>query len=175
MERLTSGLLLSLLLMFATHANARGTFVVSPSVGSASINNISGYDNANFLRVDGGYYPLPELGINLFGVGYSNFNSNGGGNSVAIKLSGYGPGVTGRWPVHPNVQPYVRIDYMLWKTEATGLGRTLANDKGGSAGLAVGAQFPIKRLFGLKAEVSGYNNVSGANIRQVSVGAAFEF
>jgi len=83
--------------------------------------------------------------------------------------------VTGRWPVHPHIQPYVRLDYLLWNVEATGLGRTLAKDSGGSAGFAVGVQFPIKSIYGIKAEVSGYNNVSGADIRQLSLGATFEF
>jgi hypothetical protein len=175
MERSIVRLLFSLLLLSATQAYARGTFVISPSVGSASISNISGYKESSVARLDAGYFPLPELGVGLFGIGYSDFKSNGSGNAVAIKLSGYGPSVTGRWPVHPNVQPYVRLDYLFWKAESTGLGRTLANDKGGSAGLAAGVHFPIKRFLGAKVEVSRYNNVSGADIQQFSIGAVFEF
>jgi len=175
MNRFIGRLLFSLLLLSVTHAYARGTFVVSPSVGAASISNISGYKDSNAARVDASYFLLPELGVGLFGINYSDFKSGGSGNAVSIKLSGYGPSMTGRWPVHPNVQPYARLDYMLWKAEANGLGRILANDKGGSAGLAVGVHFPIKRIFGVKAEVSRYNNVSGADIQQFSVGAVFEF
>lgn len=167
-------LLLSLLLLSATHAYAERSFVVSPSVGDASISNISGYNKSSFLRVDGSFYPLPQFGVNLFAVSYPGFKSSGGTN-VAIKLNGVGAGVTGRWPVHPHVQPYVRLDYMQWNAESTALGRTLAKDKGGSAGLAVGVQFPIRSIFGIKAEASGYNKVSGANIRQFSLGATFEF
>jgi hypothetical protein len=111
----------------------------------------------------------------LFGVQYEGFESSGSGNAVKIKLSGFGPGVTGRWPVHPNVQPYVRLDYMFWNAESIALGRTLAKEDGGSAGLALGVHFPIKRIFGAKVEVSRYNNVSGADIQQVLVGAVFEF
>jgi hypothetical protein len=168
-------LLLSVLLLAATQAYARGTFAVSPSVGVASISNINGYGNSSYLRVDGGFYPLPEIGVNLFAVNYFGFKSSVGGNDVEIKVTGFGPGVTGRWPVHPHVQPYVRVDYMRWNAKSTGFGRTLAEDKGGSAGLAVGVQFPIKSYYGVKTEVSGYNNVSGANIRQFAVGMAFEF
>jgi hypothetical protein len=163
------------LLLSATHAYARGTFAISPSAGSASISNVSGYKESSFARVDAGYFPLPELGVGLFGITYSDFKSSGSGNAVAIKLSGYGPSVTGRWPVHPNVQPFVRLDYLVWRAESTGLGRSLANDKGGSAGFAAGVHFPIKGLFGAKVEMSRYNNVSGANIQQFSVGAVFEF
>jgi hypothetical protein len=168
-------LLLSLLLLSATQAYANGTFAVSPSAGVASISNINGYGNSTYLRVDGGFYPLPEIGVNLFVVNYFGFKSNVGGSNVEIKVNGFGPGITGRWPVHPHVQPYARIDYMRWNAESKGFGRTLAKDKGGSTGLAVGVQFPIKSYYGVKAEVSGYNNVSGANIRQFAVGATFEF
>lgn len=175
MDRFTSRLLLSMLLLSATHAYAERTYVVSPSVGSASISNINGYKKSSFVRVDGTFYPIPEFGVGLFVADYSGFNSNVGGSEVGIKLNGGGAGVTGRWPVHPHVQPYVRVDYMRWNAEATGFGRTLAKDSGGSAGLAVGVQFPIRRMFGVKAEASGYNNVSGADIRQFSVGLALEF
>ena len=95
--------------------------------------------------------------------------------AVAIKLRGAGLSVTGRWPVSVHVQPYVRADYLFWQAEATGLGRTLAKDNGRSPGLALGAQFPIKGMFGVKAEVAGYNNVSGADIRQFSVGLTLDF
>ena len=47
---------------------------------------------------------------------------------------------------------------------ATGLGRTLTKDK--EVVQVCGRMHPIRRIFGIKAEVSGYNNVSGADIRQ---------
>jgi hypothetical protein len=175
MDRFFSRLLLSLLLLSATHVYARGVFVVSPSVGEASIGNLNGYDNSLFVRVDGSYQPIPQFGVNLFAASYSGFKSNGGGTGVTIKLNGYGAGVTGRWPVQPYMQPYVRVDYMLWNAESTGLGRTLAKDHGGSAGLAVGMQFPIKSIYGVKVEIFRYNNVSGANIRQLSLGLTLDF
>lgn len=175
MDRFIHKLLLSLLLSSATHAYAESSFVISPSVGSASITNIDGYKNSPFVRVDGSFHPLPQFGVNVFVAGYPGFDSSGNGNAVSIKINGYGVGVTGRWPAHPHMQPYVRLDYMQWNAEATGLGRTLAKEGGGSAGLAVGIQFPIKKFFGIKAEVSGYNNVTGADIRQFSLGPTFEF
>lgn len=175
MDHFTGRLFFSLLLLSATHVNAESYFEVSPSVGGASIINIDGYKNASYLRVDGSFYPLAQLGVNVFVANYPGFVSSGSGNEVTVKIAGYGAGVTGRWPVHPHVQPYVRIDYMAWNAEATGLGRTLAKDKGGSAGLAVGMQFPITGMFGVKIEVSGYNNVSDADIRQLAAGATFEF
>lgn len=175
MDRPFGKLLLSLLLLSAPHAHADKSFIVSPSVGGASISNIDGYNNSPYLRIDGSFHPLPEFGVNVFVAGYGGFDTSGGGNDVTIRLNGYGAGMTGRWPVHPHVQPYVRLDYMLWNAEATGLGRTLAKDKGGSAGLAVGMQFPIRSIFGIKTELSGYNNVSGADIRQFSLGLTLEF
>jgi hypothetical protein len=175
MDRFIRTLLLTLPLLSASHVYAEGSFVVSPSVGSASVSNIGGYRNSPNLRVDGSFYPLPEFGINAFYANYPGFDSSGSGNSVSVKISGFGAGVIGRWPVRPYMQPYVRVDYMRWNAESTGLGRTLAKDKGGSAGLAVGMQFPIRRIFGIKAEVSGYNNVSGADIRQFSLGLTLEF
>lgn len=175
MNRFIRRLLLSLLLLTATRVYAESSFIVSPSLGVASISNIDGYNSSAFLRVDGSFYPLPQLGFNVFVAGYPGFDSSGSGNNVSIKITGYGAGVTGRWPVHPHMQPYVRVDYMKWNAEAAGLGRTLAKDNGGSAGLAMGMQFPIKKIFGIKAEASGYNNVSGADIRQFSVGLTLEF
>lgn len=175
MDRYIRRLLLSLLLLPATHVHAGSSFVISPSVGGASISNIDGYKISPFVRVDGSFHPLPQFGINVFVAHYPGFDSSGGGNDVSIKINGFGAGVTGRWPVHPHAQPYVRLDYMRWDAEATGIGRTLAKDKGGSAGFAAGMQFPIRRIFGIKAEVSGYNNVSGADIRQFSLGLLLEF
>lgn len=175
MDRFVHKLLLSLLLLSATHVHAESSFVVSPSAGGASVANIDGYRQSPFVRVDGSFHPLPQFGINVFVAHYPGFDSGGGGNNVSIKINGYGAGVTGRWPVHPHAQPYVRADYMRWSAEASGLGRTLAKDNGGSAGLAVGMQFPIKRIFGIKVEASGYNNVSGADIRHLSLGLTLEF
>lgn len=175
MVRHICSLLLSLLLFLAASAHAEQSFMVSPSVGNASINNISGYKNSSFLRIDGSYYPLPEIGIGVFIVKYSDFESSGAGNKVAIKMDGSGVGLTAKLPIHPHVQPYVRIEYMRWNAEATGLGRTLGTDKGGSTGLALGMQFPIRKMFGVKAEAAGYNKVSGANIRQFSVGLTLKF
>ncbi len=145
-----------LLLLFATHAHAERTIAVAPSLGIASSNH-EGAHKGSFVRVDGSYYPTPQFGISLFAAGY-------------FGLNGYGAGLTGRWPVQPHLQPYVRVDYMLW--DATGGSR---NESGGSAGLAVGAQFPIKGIFGVNAEVSDYNNVNGADLRQFSLGLLFQF
>ncbi len=174
MDRLILRTLFSLLLLSAPHAYAERSYVVAPSVGAASISNIDGYDNSAYVRVDGAFHPIPQVGVGVFVASYPGFKSSSG-NEVTVKVNGYGVGVTGRWPVHPHVQPYVRLDYMRWDAEAEAFGRTLAKDSGGSPGLALGAQFPIKGFFGLKAEASGYNDVSGADIRQFSVGAMFEF
>jgi hypothetical protein len=175
MNRFVHTLLLSLLLFSATHVYAERSFVISPSVGDASIANVEGYKNSSVVRVDGTFHPIPQFGVNVFVASYPGFDSSGTGNAVSVKISGYGAGVTGRWPVHPHVQPYIRLDYMRWNAEATGLGRTLAKENGTSSGLAVGLRFPIKKFFGIKAEASGYNNVSDADIRQFSVGLTFEF
>ena len=174
MKSLFRRLLFSMLLLSATQAYAEKSFMVSPSLGRASISNINGYGDANFLRVDGSFYPIPEFGLNVFAAQYSDFKSSSG-TAVAIKMNGYGAGVIGKWPVHENVQPYVRADYMSWNAEASAFGRSLSKDNGGSPGLALGVQFPIKRMFGVKAEVAGYNNISGANIRQFSVGLTLKF
>lgn len=174
MRHFTCSILLPLLLL-TSQANAESSFFVSPSIGNASIQNIKGYGEATFLRVDGRYHPIPEVGVGIFAALYDGFRSNSEGNPVDISLNGYGVGVTGKWPVHPHVQPYVRLDYMIWNAESTGLYRTLGKDKGGSPGIALGIQVPIKKIFGVRAEVSNYNNVSGANIRQFLVGLTLEF
>ena len=174
MDRYINILLLPLLLT-ATPAAAERSYAVSPTLGYATISNIDGYKDASNIRIEGSFYPVPQFAANLFVVSYAGFESSGAGNPVTLNVNGYGAGVTGRWPVHPHVQPYVRLDYMMWSAEATGLGRTLGKDQGGSAGFALGMQFPIKKIFGAKAEVSGYNDISGANIRQFSLGATFEF
>lgn len=166
---------LALLLLSATQAYARGTFVVSGMAGSASPGTGSGFSNSNLVRLDGGYFLLPEFGFNLSVANYNSFTSLGSGTRIDIKITGGALGVVGKWPVHPHVQPYVRLDYMRWNAKATGLNRTLGTDQGGSAGLAVGVQVPIKKIFGAKAEVSGYNNVSGVNIRQIAIGWVLEF
>lgn len=175
MDRFNRALLLALLLLPAAPSHAELSFAVAPSLGIATISNIDGYNDANLLRVDGSFYPLPQVAVNLFVTKYADFESSGYGNDVAIELQGGGVGVIGRWPLHPHVMPYLRAEYLLWSAKATGLDRTLAEDDGGSAGLAIGAHFPIKKIYGIKTEFAGYNNVSGANIRQFSVGVMFEF
>ncbi|HEY0666195.1 MAG TPA: outer membrane beta-barrel protein [Gallionella sp.] len=174
MDRPISKLLFTLVLLSAAQAHAEMTYQVAPSVGNASISKPDGYNDSSYIRIDGSFHPVPQFAANLFVASYTGFKS-ASGNDVTIKVNGYGAGVTGRWPVHPHVHPYVRLDYMLWRAEAVSLDRTLAEDSGGSAGLALGMQFPIRGIYGVKAEFSGYNDVSGADIRQFSLGATFEF
>jgi hypothetical protein len=175
MDRLVFKLLVSLLLSIATQAHADKSFMVSPSIGNASTSNIKGYDNVSMTRVDGSYFPVPELGVNLFVEKYSDFKPSGNGPAVAINVKGYGTGIIGRWPVHPNVQPYVRLDYMRWTVEAVGLGRVLGRDIGHSPGLALGVHFPITEKYGVKAEASGFNKVNSANIRKLMLGLTIAF
>jgi hypothetical protein len=175
MDRFIRTLVLALLLLPAAQLHAELSFAVAPSVGIATITNIDGYTDAAFLRVDGSFYPLPQVAVNVFATKYADFENSGGGSDVAIELQGGGVGVIGRWPVDPHFMPYLRAEYLLWSAKATGLDRTLAEDDGGSAGLAIGAHFPINRRFGVKTEFGGYNNVSGANIRQISLGLVIEF
>jgi hypothetical protein len=168
-------LLFSFLLLSATRANAdSGALVISPSAGGASISNIDGYEKSRFVRVDGSFYLQPQFGIGVFAARYPAFGTSGTGSNVSIKVDGYGAGLTGRWFFTQNVQAYVRAEYMQWRAEASGLNRTLAKDEGGSAGLAVGMHFPVNGSFGIKAEAAGYNDVSGADIRQLSLGLTFE-
>ena len=156
MSRPVSRLFFPLLLLSATSAHAERTFAVAPSVGVAS-SNVEGSNKGVFGRVDATYYPTPQFGIGLFSTGYYGF-------------TGYGAGLTGIWPVHPHVEPYVRVDYMVWNN--VGLNRS---GSGVSAGLALGVQFPIKGIFGVKAEVAGYNNVNGEDVTQFSLGLMFQF
>jgi Outer membrane protein beta-barrel domain len=164
-----------LLLLPATQAYADKTFFVSPLLGNASISNISGYGNAAFLRIDGSFFPVPQFGVGAFVAGYQDFKPNSGSNGAAIKVNGYGVGITGRWPVSPHMQPYARLDYMFWNAEAKGLGLSVAKQNGGSPGIALGVQVPVWRMLGVRAEVSAYNKVSDANLRQFSIGWVFEF
>jgi hypothetical protein len=174
MQRILHAASLASLLLLATPARAEISFAVAPSVGGATISNFSNYRDSAFARVDGTFFLLPEFGFNVFGTGYSGFETRNG-NEITIKVSGVGAGVIGRWPVHPHVQPYARLEYFSWRAEASGLNTTLGTESGGSPGLAIGLHFPIKKFFGLKAEVAGYNKVSDANIRQISIGGMFEF
>lgn len=174
MERYAKELLVIMLLL-ASPASAEMGFMVSPSVGSAGISNIDGYENSPFLRVDGGLYPIPQFGVNVFAVSYPGFKTSGAGTDVTIKINGYGVGLSGRWPAHPHMQPYARLEYMQWNAEASAFGQTFAKDNGGSAGLALGMEFPVKRFLGIKTELCGYNDVSGANIRQLLLAATFRF
>lgn len=175
MDRFIRTFVFALLLLPATQLHAKLSFAVSPSLGIATITNIDGYNDAHFLRIDGSFYPLPQVAVNLFATKYADFENSGAGSDVAIELQGGGVGVIGRWPVHEHFMPYLRAEYLLWSAKATGLDRTLAEDDGSSAGLAIGAHFPIKNIYGIKTEFAGYNDVSGANLRQFSVGLMFEF
>ncbi len=174
MDRFIRSFACTLLLLPAAHAYAEFTFAVTPSVGMATITNIDGYKDAGFLRVDGSFYPLPQVAANVFITKFGDFETNGG-NDVSIGVDGGGVGAIGRWPLDPHFMPYLRGEYFLWNVKATGLNRTLAEDHGASIGLAIGAQFPIDRRFGIKTEFGGYNNVSGANLRQLSLGLVIEF
>lgn len=174
MDRFIASLAFTLLMLAAVPSYAQLGFEVAPSVGAATITNIDGYNDTTFIRVDGSFYPLPQLAANLFVIGYNDFETSSG-NAVAISLRGGGAGVIGKWPVNAHFMPYARAEYFHWNAEATALNRTVGKDKGNSFGLALGAEFPIKKIFGAKAEVSGYNDVSGANIRQISVGMTLSF
>ena len=151
------------------------SFGVSTAMGSASISNVDGYGSASYFRLDGRIHPIPPLAIHLFITEYEDFRHSGEEHRVAIGIRGQGVGVSGRWPLHRHVVPYARLDYLRWQAKARGLGRTLARDDGNSLGLTAGAHFPIRRHFGLYAELSGFNDVSGADLRQHSIGVMFSF
>lgn len=175
MERYFRNLILALLVLPAAPLHAEFSFSISPSLGEASLSNIDGYDDATYLRIDGTFYPLPQLGVGVFSTFYDDFESSSGGNDIAIALDGIGVGLMGRWPLTPHVQPYLRGDYLKWNAKATGLGRTLARDDGVSLGAAVGVHFPLIKGFGLRAEHARYDDVSGADLRQTSLAWILEF
>ncbi len=184
MDRSLKNLFFSLLLLAGCQTATAASFMVSNSLGSASISNIDGYENAAYFRLDGSFFLFPQLGFNIFIVDYTDFDYNNSdfgptasttNNRVSLALKGNGFGVTGRWPMHPHFQPYARAEYFNWDLEARSLDRTIGKDNGGSMGIAVGAQFPIRRFFGLKAEALRYEDISGADINQMAIGLAFEF
>ncbi|MES0328486.1 MAG: hypothetical protein ABUK13_09890 [Gammaproteobacteria bacterium] len=179
MESLLRSLFITFLLFFASCVTAETSFIVSPSFGAASVNNINGYQDTTYARVDGSVYLSPQLGLNLFYADYDDFEGNSGGTPVSLSLSGYGFGVIGKWPLYRQMQPFIRGEFFAWDSEAYSLGGTVGIDSGFSAGLALGVQFPIefsiKYFTGLKIEVLRYNDISGADIDQFSFGALFKF
>lgn len=179
MESLLRHLFITLILLFGNSATAETSFIVSPGIGKASINNINGYKDTAYIRVDGSFFPLPQLGFNLFYTDYADFESNSGGTPVSLSLRGYGIGALGTWPLNHQVQPFARGEYFTWDSEAYSLGVTAGKDRGSSIGLALGVQFPlklnIKKFTGLKVEVLRYKDISSADIDQFSFAAIFEF
>ena len=166
---------MTLLLSSVSNSHAESSFVFTPSIGTATVSNISGYSSAFSSRFDGLFFIIPQLGFNVFYNNYEDFKTTGSGTPVSLSLIRYGLGIIARWPINKHVQPYVRAEYFSWDSKAKSLGNTIGTDKGYSNGLALGIHFPIKRFFGLKLELQRSNNVSGATIDQVSLGTAFEF
>lgn len=175
MDRLLRCLLFSLLLFPISEVYADNTLMISPSVGTASVSNIDGYDNSQFFRVDGTLFPIPQVGINIFAVNYQDFENNSGANSVKLTLEGQGFGLIGRWPINEQLQPYLRLEYFSWDVELKAFSHTISKDSSNSTGLGLGVQFTLSSGFGLKLEAMRYNDVSGADINQLALGATFEF
>ena len=174
MDSLLRTLLLTVVLVSASATAAESTFMVSPVLGVAS-ETAGNVDDSRYMRIDGSFYPLPQLGINLFFIRYDDFEAKGGGVPVSISLGGGGAGVIGRWRPAEYVEPFVRAEYLLWNSEATSLNQTLGSDSGGSFGIATGAMFPITSLFGLKLELLRYAEISGSDFNHLSLGLMFEF
>lgn len=185
MDRLSRHILFSLLLLSCGQAFAAPTFILSPSVGEASISDIDDYSSAAYLRIDATLFIKPQLGLNFFLTDSSDFRLNDADyryydssnleHPVSLYLKGRGIGVTGKWPLHPHVQPYVRADYFDWKLEARALNRTVGRDHGGSIGLAIGVQLPLYSRFGIKAEALRYFDISGTDIDQLALGWTFAY
>ena len=171
------------MLFAASPAVTAASFMVSNSAGTASISNLDSYDDVMYLRLDVGFFPIPQIGFNIFINNYDDFQyneadslfSNTATNAVDLVLKGRGVGVTGRWPVNAHFQPYLRAEYFDWDLEARSLDRTVGKDSGGNLGIAVGAHFPIRKFFGFKAEAIQYNDISGADIDHLALGLVFEF
>ena len=175
MKNLLPGLLFIFSLSFVNSVIAEKSFMISADLGTASINNISGYENTAYARVDSSFYFLPQYAINLFYADYKNFETNSGATPVSLSLNGYGIGITGVCPLYSQVQPYARIEYFTWDNNVYSLGNKVGSDSDFNTGLALGVIIPIKSIFGLKAEVMRYNDISGADIDQLSFGAFFKF
>lgn len=182
MDRLVNAFLFSLLLLCGSQAATAASFMVSNSAGSASVSNIDGYDRAVYLRLDGAFFMTPQLGVNIFIVDYDDFDYNEAdafytatGHSTSLVLKGVGFGIIGRLPLNAHFQPYARAEYFDWDLEARALDRTVGKDSGGTVGIAVGAQIPVRKFFGFRGEVLRYEDISGADIEQFGLGLTFEF
>lgn len=176
MTSMSRRLLFVLLLTTGGTAVAEQSFMISPSFGKASVNDIDDYGNATHIRLDGTYYIIPEFGLNLFATNYAAFETSSGyGSDASIDLDGYGIGFVGRWPAHAHIQPYLRAEFFAWDAELTAFGHTIGKDSDYSAGIALGLQLPIASVFGLKLEGERYYDVSGADIDQLTFGVTFEF
>jgi hypothetical protein len=165
------------LFLTLTQAQARDWSIqISPSAGRASIANVDGYQPANYTRLDAAFFPIPEFGAGVFGISYQNFKPAGGnGTNTTINVNGSGISLTGRWIAGAHVRPYIRAEYMSWRARASALGQTLQDQNGWSPGFTLGVQFPFSRVVGAKVEMTRYNKISDANIRQFSLGLTFEF
>lgn len=163
------------LYLCVTNAHAESSFVVTPSIGTATVSNIDGYSSAFSTRFDALFFIIPQLGFNIFYNNYDDFKTTGSGTPVSLSLYRYGLGAIARWPINKHIEPFIRAEYFSWNSEAKSLGYTIGADKGNSSGVALGIHFPIKKFFGLKLELQRSNEVSGATIDQFSLGTAFEF
>lgn len=177
MERVSKALFFILVLLFGNPVLAEPSFMVSPALGVANIANNDAYESSTFLRVDGSYFFTPQFGLDLFLMGYSDFETKTTGHDIALELNGYGLGVIGRWPLHERVWPYLRAEVLSWRAKAMLINenRKVGSDDGNSLGLAVGVQFPISRLIGLKTEFVRHNDISGADINHFAFGMTFSF
>lgn len=175
MTSMSRGLLFILLLAASGTTMAEQSFMISPSFGKASVSNIDDYDDSTHIRIDGSYFIIPEFGINLFAANYSDFETSTDNGTAAISLETYGIGLIGRWQAHPHIQPYLRADFFHWDAELTAFGDTTGSERDYSSSVALGVLFPIASIFGLKLEGQRYDDISGADINQLSFGVTFEF
>lgn len=163
------------LLLLAPPVRGEGGLAVTPSVGAAWISNLRAYETVAVGRLDATWSPVPEIGVGLFGAFYGAFRAGAGDAAAKVDLRGLGPSLTAAWRIHPELQPYLRAEYLLWSVHASGYGRTLAKTTGGSLGLAAGLRYAASPRLGVRLEALAYQRLSGADIRQVALGAALAF
>jgi hypothetical protein len=166
---------LVLLALQAGGARAEASFAVAPSAGVAWIANRHGFGHALAGRLEAAWRPFPELALGAFGTVYSPFPAGSGDSSAHVDLSGWGPTLTATWPLRPDLQPYLRVEWLIWHISASGYGRSLSSADGSGPGLGAGLRFALGPRAGLCLEASGYRRISGGDVRQIGVGASLAF
>jgi len=161
----------ALVLGISSLAAAEG--YIGGAIGSTDVDE-PGFDNSDTYKVYGGFR-AGNIGVEAAYLNFDGFDVQGSGGAEYVDGDGIEVSAIGFLPLNQNVELFGKLGLLSWNLDANSFGSTFGSDDGNSFAYGAGLQFKPAEQISLRLEYQGFNDVSGADLSSIFVGAAVHF